>query len=199
MRQVGQLLPTVAAEDYFVEPPLTQLAAMAREDPDSLAGVANFKIGRRGIGAVRWLDSTDVRGLNVEGTVALSRGSVEVRHQGYDDWRICMLFCRPLPCVLGAVSSLNGMQPNGRLALLQVYLDENEKPEIGEGLNKSAEVTLHKVHRIDKATNRPTTDKEAIARFERKLKKLSADQNARFISYDADTGTWVFEVEHFSK
>ncbi len=91
------------------------------------------------------------------------------------------------------------MQPTGRLVLLQVYLDENEKPEIGEGLNKSAEVTLHKVFRIDKATNRPTTDSEAIARFERKLKKLSADQNARFISYDADTGTWVFEVEHFSK
>ncbi|BDA43587.1 Nuclear pore complex protein Nup98-Nup96 [Coccomyxa sp. Obi] len=155
--EVGQLLPTVQAEDYFVEPPLTQLAAMAREDPDSLAGVANFKIGRRGIGAVRWLDPTDVRGLDVNGTVALSRGSVEV------------------------------------------YLDENEKPEIGEGLNKSAEVTLHKVFRIDKATNRPTTDKEAIARFERKLKKLSADQNARFVSYNADTGTWVFEVEHFSK
>lgn len=83
--------------------------------------------------------------------------------------------------------------------VLQVYLDENEKPEIGEGLNKCAEVTLQKVYRIDKATNRPTTDKDAIARFERKLKKLAADQSARFISYDADTGTWVFEVEHFSK
>ncbi|EIE19460.1 C-terminal autoproteolytic domain of nucleoporin nup98, partial [Coccomyxa subellipsoidea C-169] len=138
-------------------PSLTQLAAMAREDPDALASVANFKIGRRGIGAVRWLTPTDVRSLNVEGTVALSRGSVEV------------------------------------------YLDENEKPEIGEGLNKGAEVTLQKVYRIDKATNRPTTDKDAIARFERKLKKLAADQSARFVSYDADTGTWVFEVEHFSK
>jgi nuclear pore complex protein Nup98-Nup96 len=83
--------------------------------------------------------------------------------------------------------------------VLQVYLDENEKPEIGEGLNKCAEVTLQKVYRIDKATNRPTTDKDAIARFERKLKKLAADQSARFISYYADTGTWVFEVEHFSK
>ena len=80
--QVAQLLPAVQAEEYFVEPSLTQLAAMAREDPDSLAGVANFKIGRRGIGAVRWLTPTDVRGLNVDGTVALSRGSVEVRPEG---------------------------------------------------------------------------------------------------------------------
>ena len=80
-----------------------------------------------------------------------------------------------------------------------MYLDEADKPDIGEGLNKAAEVTLHKVHRIDKATNRPTADPDAIARFERKLKKLAADQNARFISYDPDPGTWIFEVNHFSR
>ena len=52
---------------------------------------------------------------------------------------------------------------------------------------------------MDKDTNRPTTDREAIARFERKLKKLAASQSARFISYAPDTGTWVFEVDHFSR
>jgi nuclear pore complex protein Nup98-Nup96 len=82
---------------------------------------------------------------------------------------------------------------------VQVYLDEADKPDIGEGLNKAAEVTLHKVFRMDKATNQPTTDPDAIARFERKLKKLAADQSARFISYKPDSGTWVFEVDHFSR
>ena len=81
----------------------------------------------------------------------------------------------------------------------QVYLEEADKPAVGEGLNRPAEVTLHKVWRMDKATNRPTTDAEAISRFERKLKKLAADQSARFISYSAETGTWVFEVDHFSR
>jgi nuclear pore complex protein Nup98-Nup96 len=28
---------------------------------------------------------------------------------------------------------------------------------------------------------------------------VSAEQGARFVSYDADAGTWKFEVEHFSK
>ena len=81
----------------------------------------------------------------------------------------------------------------------QVYLEEADKPAVGEGLNKGAEVTLHKVWRMDKATNRPTTDPEAISRFERKLKKLAAEQSARFLSYSADSGTWVFEVDHFSR
>ena len=36
-------------------------------------------------------------------------------------------------------------------------------------------------------------------RFARKLKKLTAEQGARFVSYDAASGTWKFEVEHFSK
>ncbi len=55
------------------------------------------------------------------------------------------------------------------------------------------------VFRMDKDTNRPTTDREAIARFERKLKKLAAGQSARFVSYAPDVGTWVFEVDHFSR
>ena len=81
----------------------------------------------------------------------------------------------------------------------QVYLDEADKPAVGEGLNRPAEVTLHKVWRMDKATNRPATDREAIARFERKLKKLTAEQSAKFVGYNAETGTWVFEVDHFSR
>lgn len=36
-------------------------------------------------------------------------------------------------------------------------------------------------------------------RFTRKLKKVTAEQGARFVSYDPAPGTWRFEVEHFSK
>ena len=53
---------------------------MAREDPQSLAAVSSFKVSRRGIGCVRWLEPTDVRGLDVNGTVRLTRGVVEVGH-----------------------------------------------------------------------------------------------------------------------
>ncbi len=82
---------------------------------------------------------------------------------------------------------------------LQVYLDVEDKPEVGEGLNRAAEVTLHKVYKLDKATNRPSTDPADFEKYERKLKKLAAAQSARFISYNGKSGTWVFEVEHFSR
>ena len=70
---------------------------------------------------------------------------------------------------------------------------------MGEGLNRAAEVTLHKVFKLDKTTNRPSTAAADIEKYERKLKKLAASQSARFISYNGRTGTWVFEVEHFSR
>ena len=70
---------------------------------------------------------------------------------------------------------------------------------MGEGLNRAAEVTLHKVFKLDRATNRPSTAPADIEKYERKLKKLAASQSARFVSYSGRTGTWVFEVEHFSR
>ena len=46
-----------------------------------------------------------------------------------------------IPCIFSARKKL--LYP--RLLLHQVYLDEADKPAVGEGLNKAAEVTLHKV------------------------------------------------------
>lgn len=45
----------------------------------------------------------------------------------------------------------------------------------------------------------PTLLRLPPSRFARKLKKVTAEQGARFVSYDAPSGTWKFEVEHFSK
>ncbi|KAL4426686.1 hypothetical protein ABPG77_004742 [Micractinium sp. CCAP 211/92] len=155
--QLASLLPTLRQPDYYTEPSLQQLAAMARDDPACLGEVSNFCVGRRSVGSVRWLEPVDVRGLDLDATVQLSKGSIEV------------------------------------------YLDEANKPEVGHGLNKPAEVTMLRVHKLDRETGKPTADPEAVDRFTRKLKKVTAEQGARFVSYDSASGTWKFEVEHFSK
>lgn len=155
--ELAALLPLLQRSEYYTEPSLSQLAAMARDDPMNLSSVSNLTVGRRGVGHVRWLDPTDVRGLDLDSVVELSRGSIEV------------------------------------------YLDDATKPEVGSGLNKPAEVTMFKVFKTDKETGRPTNDPEAVERFTRKLKRVAAEQGARFVSYDPSTGTWRFEVEHFSR
>ncbi len=89
--RLSRMLPALRSEDYYVEPSLQQLAAMGRDDPASLAAVSSFVVGRRGFGCVRWLEPVDVRGLDVEGVVSITKGSLEVRagHAG----QICMYSC----------------------------------------------------------------------------------------------------------
>lgn len=53
--------------------------------------------------------------------------------------------------------------------------------------------------KIDKATGQPTVEPVAIDRFEARLKKLAADQQATFVAYNSATGLWTMEVKHFSK
>lgn len=150
-------LPVLEREAYYLKPSMTQLSAMAREDPDSLASVSNFTVGRDGVGSVRWLDDVDVRGLDLDSVVSLAKGSVEV------------------------------------------YPDSSVKPPVGQGLNCPAVVSMLKVFKTDKATGEPTKDPEVVEKFTRKLKRICAEQGAKFMSYDGETGEWQFEVEHFSK
>ena len=88
----------------------------------------------------------------------------------------------------------------GTMLLGQVYPEGGNvtKPELGEGLNKPAEVTLNNLFKLDKDGNR-TKDAEQQRRFERKLKTSASKQNTQFVSYDSEQGIWKFRVEHFSK
>jgi hypothetical protein len=56
-----------------------------------------------------------------------------------------------------------------------------------------------KVFKTDNATGEPTKDPEVVEKFTRKLKRICAEQGAKFMSYDGETGEWQFEVEHFSR
>ena len=86
-----------------MEPGLAQLAAMARDEPASLGAVSGFRVARRGIGAVRWLEPTDVRALDVNATVRLSRGSVEVGGRCLS-WAHCVIAL----CMLHGIMKCSG-------------------------------------------------------------------------------------------
>ncbi|KAI3828731.1 hypothetical protein L1987_02840 [Smallanthus sonchifolius] len=80
-----------------------------------------------------------------------------------------------------------------------VYMDETKKPAVGQGLNKTAEVTLLNIKCIDKKTGRHFTEGPRVEKYEEMLKKKAEDQGAEFVSYDPVIGEWKFWVSHFSR
>lgn len=82
-----------------------------------------------------------------------------------------------------------------------VYPDDENKPPLGEGLNKKAEVTLDCVWPRDKSVGTPVKSPEKLAaiNWQNKIEENTTKIGAKFIDYRPETGSWVFEVKHFSK
>ncbi|XP_021098892.1 nuclear pore complex protein Nup98-Nup96 isoform X6 [Heterocephalus glaber] len=82
-----------------------------------------------------------------------------------------------------------------------VYIDDDQKPPVGEGLNRKAEVTLDGVWPTDKTSRCliKSPDRLADINYEGRLEAVSRKQGAQFKEYRPETGSWVFKVSHFSK
>ncbi|OMO74197.1 Peptidase S59, nucleoporin [Corchorus olitorius] len=74
-----------------------------------------------------------------------------------------------------------------------VYEDESNKPMVGQGLNKTAEVTLRlQINNLD-------LEKQEVDGIVKKLRESMRRQGAQFIAFDPANGEWKFLVNHFSR
>ncbi|GAB6029666.1 hypothetical protein CHUAL_005398 [Chamberlinius hualienensis] len=82
-----------------------------------------------------------------------------------------------------------------------IYVTDESKPPVGHGLNKKAQVTLDCVWPNDKTSRTPIKSPERLKyiSYEDKLEKATVSMGARFKEYRPETGSWVFQVDHFSK
>ncbi|KAH7720654.1 Nucleoporin autopeptidase family protein [Aphelenchoides avenae] len=82
-----------------------------------------------------------------------------------------------------------------------VYPDDEKKPPVGEGLNRPAEVSLERIWPVDRTTRELVKDPDTLARmnFREKLERICSKMDAVFKDYQPASGTWTFEVSHFSK
>ncbi|KAL5713833.1 hypothetical protein ACHQM5_015875 [Ranunculus cassubicifolius] len=78
-----------------------------------------------------------------------------------------------------------------------VYMDDDKKPPVGQGLNKPAVVTLLNIKFFDKKTGQQYTEGSKAEKCKELLVKKTHDQGAQFVSYDALKGEWKFKVDNF--
>lgn len=82
-----------------------------------------------------------------------------------------------------------------------LYQDDDNKPPVGEGLNRKAQVTLDQIWPHDKNTHEPIKDPERLEQmgYEDKLRRICEKRGTRFLEYRPESGSCVFKVDHFSK
>lgn len=81
-----------------------------------------------------------------------------------------------------------------------VYGDDQEKPPMGEGLNVPSTIHLEQSWPRSSRTNSATPQGQAAAAkaVEKHRRGLANVKDTEFVDYDANTGIWTFNVEHFT-
>ncbi|XP_028967287.1 nuclear pore complex protein Nup98-Nup96 [Galendromus occidentalis] len=84
---------------------------------------------------------------------------------------------------------------------ITVYPDESNKPPVGQGLNRKAEITLESVYPLNRGTRDVMRNPQQLidSKFRDKLESYTLKMGAIFLDYDEYTGVWVFRVDHFSR
>jgi nuclear pore complex protein Nup98-Nup96 len=83
------------------------------------------------------------------------------------------------------------------LRSLTIYPDSTNKPPVGMGLNVPSTIYLENSWPRQRDRKAAMYEKSG-PRFNRHLEKLRKVPGTDFVSYNADTGVWVFTVPHFT-
>ncbi|KAM0881104.1 hypothetical protein ACQ4PT_033170 [Festuca glaucescens] len=78
---------------------------------------------------------------------------------------------------------------------INAYMDESNRPPVGQELNKPAEITLLNVKCVDQKTGLQLMEGPAVDAYKEVLAQWTKSRDAEFISFDPVKGEWKFRVK----
>mmetsp|Transcript_23970 Transcript_23970/g.55337 ORF Transcript_23970/g.55337 Transcript_23970/m.55337 type:complete len:880 (-) Transcript_23970:91-2730(-) len=75
---------------------------------------------------------------------------------------------------------------------VRVYPDPSDKPDVGQGLNRAATVTMYQCW-----PPKTLTDPADEEKYRMKIRQMTEEKQAKFVDYNCNSGIWKFTVDHF--
>ena len=170
-------------------------AALARMSYSQQCSVANFTIGKKGVGQVRFLRPIDMTAVDLE----------DLPQMVIFEPRQVTIYPEDRYISLDEEFEKEKTEKNSlsddRIEKTKVLRGSPVlvKPPPGQGLNQPAEIRLEGCWPISKATREPIRDVNmGSERMRHHVARLKAVPDTKFQDFLPETGTWVFTVEHFS-
>ncbi|CAK1364592.1 unnamed protein product [Cercospora beticola] len=158
--------------DYFTEPRIKDLKNMSRTQ---LSKLKTFTVGREGIGKIEFRNNGKGIDLtNVDLDKLFDPNDID-EQEGDDPKAIVRLKVRSAT----------------------VYPKESEKPARGQALNVPSRIYLENSWPRSHGGKKAVLAKSGPA-YEKHVKRFRNVEGTKFVNYDADTGTWIFDVDHFT-
>ncbi|KAF2213907.1 hypothetical protein CERZMDRAFT_110901 [Cercospora zeae-maydis SCOH1-5] len=157
---------------YFTEPRIKDLKNMSRTQ---LSKLKTFTVGREGIGKIEFRNNGKGIDLtNVDLDKLFDPNDIE-EQEGDDPKAIIRLKVRSAT----------------------VYPKESEKPARGQALNVPSRIYLENSWPRSHGGKKAVLARSGPA-YEKHVKRFRNVEGTKFVNYDADTGTWIFDVDHFT-
>ncbi|KAK0541761.1 hypothetical protein OC845_006909 [Tilletia horrida] len=159
---------------YKMSPTLAELRRMTKTE---LRTVHDCTVSRPGFGSVRFLPPVDLSEIPSLSTIA--GGIVQIRSKE------CYVYPGKEECLPGTDGMITGYTPGPTAAP-------------GQALNITAVISLDKCWPSERETRHPIKDLDH-PRYKQHISKLEKKADTKFLGFHAATGSWQFQVEHFSR
>ena len=135
--------PFLTKTDYYTRPDIDALKKWSSYD---LANVSNFAVVRKGFGEIRWDESVDVRGINLNDIIEIEHGSVSVYTNTLDKPSIGSCLNKPATIILEGIKPKNGISLEQWESRLKKTNEKNEAEFISFSPNNNFEWEFSVLH-----------------------------------------------------